>query len=35
LAGMRWAHFNYNDKKARRLAGGGKLREDRCHDKSK
>jgi hypothetical protein len=25
LAGMRWAHFNYNDKKARKLAGEGKL----------
>jgi hypothetical protein len=35
LAGTRWAQFNYNDKKARRLAGEGKLREDRRHDKSK
>jgi hypothetical protein len=34
LAGTRWVHFNYNDKKARRLAGEDKLREDQCHDKS-
>jgi hypothetical protein len=25
LAGTRWAHFNYNDKKAWRLAGEDKL----------
>jgi hypothetical protein len=30
-----WAHFNYNDKKARRLAREDKLRGDRRHDKSK
>jgi hypothetical protein len=28
LAGTRWAHFNYNDEKVRRLAGDDKLRED-------
>jgi hypothetical protein len=33
LAGTRWAHFNYNDKKAQRLAEEDKLREDRRHDK--
>jgi hypothetical protein len=28
LAGTRWAHFNYNGKKAWRLVGEDKLRED-------
>jgi hypothetical protein len=28
LAVIRWAHFNYNDKKSCRLAGEDKLRED-------
>jgi hypothetical protein len=31
LAGTRWGHFNYNGKKARRLAGEEKLQEDRRH----
>jgi hypothetical protein len=34
LAGTRWAHFNYNDKKASRSAREEELREDQCHDKS-
>jgi hypothetical protein len=29
---MRWAHFNCDNKKARRLAGEGELREDQCRD---
>jgi hypothetical protein len=33
LAGTRWAQFNCNDKKVRRLAGEDKLRGDRCTTK--
>jgi hypothetical protein len=32
LAGTRWAHFNFENKKARRLVGEGQLREDQHRD---
>jgi hypothetical protein len=34
-AGTRWAHFNYNGKKARRSAEEDELPEDLHYDKSK
>jgi hypothetical protein len=33
LAGTRWAHFNCDNKKARRLVGEDELREDQHHGK--
>jgi hypothetical protein len=32
LAGTRWAHFNCENKKSRRLVGEGQLREDQHRD---
>jgi hypothetical protein len=34
LAGTRWVHFNFNNKRAEKSAGEEGLREDRHHKKT-